>query len=191
MDRQNNAVAELLVRAATAQREANARSAGDAGRARQRQARRRTRDASVRRCYPAAATSVPLARAAVVWLAARAGMSPGRLDAVRLAVSEAVTNATVHAYPWSAGQIHLTATLADGRLTVLVADDGVGPRTPARRPGPGWGVPLMRGCADQVTISERPSGGTLVVIGWNIESAAEPRGETAARPAVTAELAEA
>lgn len=186
MDRQINAVGELLGRAAAAQREANARCA-DASRARRRSQSRRERNSAVRRCYAAVPSSVPLARAAVVRLATQAGMSPGRVDSVRLAVSEAVTNAAVHAYPWSTGQIHLTATLADGRLTVLVADDGVGPRAPARNPGPGWGVPLMSGCSDDIVITERAGGGTLVEIRWTLESPVLPREIKATRTAVIAD----
>ena len=124
-------------------------------------------------------------------LAARAGMSPGQLNAVRLAVSEAVTNAAVHAYPWSTGQIHLTATVADDRLTAVIADDGVGPRTPARSPGPRWGVLLMSRCSDEIAITERGNGGTLVEIRWNLAPIGESRDEGAALPGVTADAVQA
>lgn len=168
MDRQNNAVAELLGRAAAAQDEADELCAQAASLLRKRRAEGQIRGGAVRRCYPATANSVRLARAAVARLAARAEPSAARLDAVRLAVSEAVTNAAIHAYPTLPGQIHLTAALAEGELTVLIADDGVGPRTPPRRPGPGWGWPLMSGCSDSLTITQRGNGGTLVEIRWNL-----------------------
>jgi anti-sigma regulatory factor (Ser/Thr protein kinase) len=168
VDRKNTAVADLLNRAATAQREADFLCARAATLVRHHQPDGRARPGTIRRCYPAQPSSVPLARAAVMRLAMQAGMSPPRLDAVRLAVSEAVTNAAVHAYPSSPGQIHLTAALAQGELTVLVADDGVGPHTEPRNPGPGWGWPLMTSCSDMVTVTERGTGGTLVAIRWNM-----------------------
>ncbi len=48
--------------------------------------------------FPAAPESVPRARALVATYAARAGAEGSRLDAVKLAVSEAATNVVVHAY---------------------------------------------------------------------------------------------
>ena len=171
MDRRKNAVGQLLTRATAAQREADALCVPATTVVGKRGAEGRTREAAVRRCYPAVAGSVPLARAAVARLAARAKPSPARLDAVRLAVSEAVTNAAIHAYPSMPGQIHIPAALATGELTVLIADDGVGPRTPPRRPGPGWGWPLMTSCSDRLTITQRGNGGTLVEVRWNLEPA--------------------
>ncbi len=168
MDRRNHQVAELLQRAAAAQREADAFCAQAAALLRQRRAQGRTREGVVRRCYPAVTTSVPLARAAVARLARRGGMTPDQLDAVRLAVSEAVTNVVVHAYPSSTGPIHVTAVLTADELTVLIADDGVGPRSWPQRPGAGWGWPLLSSSSDVMTISQRANGGTLVEIRWQI-----------------------
>jgi stage II sporulation protein AB (anti-sigma F factor) len=53
-------------------------------------------------------------------------------------VSEAVTNAIVHAYPDGApGQVRLEAWLDDELLTVVVADDGVGMSSGRGSPGLG------------------------------------------------------
>lgn len=171
----NNDVAQVLERAAAAQREADERY-GPAGTPRGHGGPRTARDAIVRRCYPARPEAVPLSRAAVVRLAAQAALDSRRLGAVALAVSEAVTNAVVHAYAEAPGQIHLTAALTGAELTVLVADDGAGPRTPARTPGRGWGWPLISDCCDTVTISERGTGGTQVELRWTMEDSHDPGG---------------
>src|SRR5262249_41471763 len=78
------------------------------------------------RSYPAVAAAVPEARRAVGEFAAAAGVSDKELDAVRLAVAEAVTNVIVHAYGGGSGMIHVNAAVASDELWVLVCDDGCG-----------------------------------------------------------------
>jgi anti-sigma regulatory factor (Ser/Thr protein kinase) len=112
--------------------------------------------------YPAASGSVALARGAVVALAARSGASRAKLDAIRLAVSEAVTNAIVHGYDGDDGTVRLTAGLASGELWVLVSDNGGGFQTASRAPGLGWGMPLIAHASDGFVIAERAYGGTEV-----------------------------
>ena len=48
--------------------------------------------------YPAVPEAVPLARRSLTSVAAAAGAAGERLEEIRLAVSEALTNAVVHAY---------------------------------------------------------------------------------------------
>lgn len=112
--------------------------------------------------YPAVADSVPRAREALSKFAQSAGVSGDQLDAIRLAVSEAATNAVVHAYEGDAGQIQVDAGLASGDLWVLVADDGYGMRPRIDSPGLGVGLSLISQVCDEVTIAKRSSGGTEV-----------------------------
>ena len=49
--------------------------------------------------YPAVASSIPHVRLAVTQLATRSGIKGEPLEAIRLAVTEAVTNVVKHAYP--------------------------------------------------------------------------------------------
>lgn len=109
--------------------------------------------------YPAAAESVRIVRGQISDLAAAAGASGERVQAVRLAVSEAVTNAILHAYRGGPGEIHLTANVVDDELTVLIADDGCGLGEPAQTPGLGWGWKLIADACDALTIAQRSSGG--------------------------------
>src|SRR2546430_17047303 len=90
--------------------------------------------------YPAVASSVSLARRAITAFAVAAGMGGEQLDAVRVAVSAAVTNVVQHAYPDRPGRVEVSAAIASGELWVLIADDGCGLR--ADRPGPGRGLGL-------------------------------------------------
>jgi histidine kinase-like protein len=65
--------------------------------------------------YPAVPETVPLLRRALTDVAAAAGAGGERLEEIRLAVTEALTNAVVHAYrDHDGGQIHLTAAVASG-----------------------------------------------------------------------------
>lgn len=112
--------------------------------------------------YPAVPATVPQARSVVADFAARAGASGKLLDSVRLAVSEAVTNAVVHAYRELPGEVQITAAIAADELWVLIADHGCGHLTPAATPGLGLGLMLMAEASDELVIAERADGGTEV-----------------------------
>jgi anti-sigma regulatory factor (Ser/Thr protein kinase) len=109
--------------------------------------------------YPAVPETVGALRDEIAELAAGAGATGERLQAVRLAVSEAATNAILHAYRGAPGEIHLTASVLDGELTVLLADDGCGLAEPAVTPGLGWGWKLIADACDALTIAQRSVGG--------------------------------
>jgi anti-sigma regulatory factor (Ser/Thr protein kinase) len=109
--------------------------------------------------YPADAEAVVLIRGLVGEMAARAEADVERLAAIRLAVSEAASNAVLHAYNETPGEIHLTAQVVDGELTVLIADDGCGLTGRSPNPGLGWGWKLIADACDDLTIAERGGGG--------------------------------
>jgi serine/threonine-protein kinase RsbW/stage II sporulation protein AB (anti-sigma F factor) len=115
------------------------------------------------RDYSAVAGSVPLARSALVAIAKSAGADDDQLEAVRLAVSEALTNAVIHAYPAArAGRIHVVAWTDRGELIVEIADDGLGFQTHTDTPGLGMGLGLISQVTDDFTIRQPHSGGTAV-----------------------------
>lgn len=93
-------------------------------------------------------------------LAARAGASERAIEAIRLAISEAVTNAVRYAYEGVAGPIHLCAAVSERGLTVTVADEGRGVRPHLDRQGLGLGLALIADAADRVAIAKRSGGGT-------------------------------
>jgi anti-sigma regulatory factor (Ser/Thr protein kinase) len=110
--------------------------------------------------YPAAPESVARARSGVADYATLLGADAEELERIRLTVSEAVTNAVLHAYRGQPGTVQVTAASADGELWVLVADEGCGFQRPAARPGLGLGLALIADAADEFTIVERGGGGT-------------------------------
>jgi serine/threonine-protein kinase RsbW len=114
------------------------------------------------RHYSAVAESVPLARSALVSIARSAGADTEQLEAVRLAASEALTNAVIHGYPRRSGRIHVTAWSSEGELVVEIADDGLGFQTHTDTPGLGMGLGLISQLTDEFTIRQPSSGGTSV-----------------------------
>jgi serine/threonine-protein kinase RsbW len=126
--------------------------------------------------YEAKPESVAHARFAVSEFATEAGATAEQVDAVRLAVSEAVTNAVLHAYRDGAGPIQVTAALATTELWILVADEGGGMQPQADRPGLGLGLGLISQVCDNMAIVPRSGGGIEVQIRFRLEGA-EPSGE--------------
>jgi serine/threonine-protein kinase RsbW len=112
--------------------------------------------------YAAVADSVPVARNALVAVAQEAGARATQLEAVALAVSEALTNAVVHAYPDGPGEIRVSAWLADRELVVVIADDGHGLQAHSEHPGLGLGLGVIATLSDEFDILQPPSGGTEV-----------------------------
>jgi anti-sigma regulatory factor (Ser/Thr protein kinase) len=79
-----------------------------------------------------------------------------RLQAdIALAVTEAVTNVIVHAYPSGrAGQVQVAADVEGGDLEIVVSDDGDGIR-PGSSPGLGAGLSIVAEIAHQFGLRER------------------------------------
>jgi anti-sigma regulatory factor (Ser/Thr protein kinase) len=131
----------------------------------------------VKQSYAAVAASVPTARADVVEFAAAAGITGEQLDAVRLAVSEAITNVVVYAYPARLGHIHVTARVAGGELWVLVADSGCGIHAGRESDGLGLGLALISQLTDGFSVLERSSGGTELRLRFVIEEPGQGTGK--------------
>jgi stage II sporulation protein AB (anti-sigma F factor) len=114
------------------------------------------------------ATNVAVARNAIAELAERVGAA---VDDVKIAVSEAVGNAVVHAYRGGdAGPIRVTGRYKRGRLLVTVADEGIGMTPNPGNPGLRVGIPLITKLCDDVrfTSSDR---GTVVSMSFGAGAA--------------------
>ena len=92
---------------------------------------------------------------------------------IRTAVSEAVTNSTIHAYPNSIGDIRIVAELDSNSITIKIQDFGVGIRDieQARQPffstandesRSGMGFTVMETFMDKVTIESAHAKGTKI-----------------------------
>jgi serine/threonine-protein kinase RsbW/stage II sporulation protein AB (anti-sigma F factor) len=114
--------------------------------------------------WPAVAASVAEARNAVSAFAEAAGASGDALAAVTLAVSEAVTNAVLHAYldREEPGPVEVRARCEADIVVVEVADEGRGmlPRTDS--PGLGLGLPLIAQMTASLEVHDREGGGTEI-----------------------------
>ncbi len=119
--------------------------------------------------YPAVPEAVPLARRLVSDLASAAGAGGERLEEIRLAVSEALTNAVVHAYgDDEPGRFQVVAALAAGELWVLISDDGWGLHAGKDSRGLGIGLSLISRLSDDFAIVNRASGGTEVQMRFDL-----------------------
>lgn len=113
-------------------------------------------------------------RHAVAAYARTAGLVGERLDAVRLAVSETVTNVVLHAYQDGPGEVRVSARVTGDELWVLVSDDGRGPSLPSPRPGLGWGLAFVTDACDHFTLAERAGGGTEAQMVFRLPASRPP-----------------
>jgi serine/threonine-protein kinase RsbW len=102
--------------------------------------------------FPAVPVGVAAIRRAMAEVAADCGMDEVGVGNVRLAVSEAATNAVIHAYRAREGEIRVTAEIAGGELRIVVADDGAGVSPRADSPGIGLGLPIIASVARRMHI---------------------------------------
>lgn len=133
---------------------------------------------NLKESFEATADSVTEARTRLAAFAADAGATTAQIDAVRLAASEAMTNAVLHAYRGEPGAIHVDAGVRSAELWILIADDGCGLEPRADRPGLGLGLGLISQVSDDFAIVSRASGGTEVRIRFNLANLA-PRSPAA------------
>jgi serine/threonine-protein kinase RsbW len=93
--------------------------------------------------FPSTPPGVGAMRREVAAFARRAGMDEEGTSALRLAVSEAATNAIVHAYRDCHGLLEVRAHVDGDELLVVVRDTGSGLAPRPDSPGLGLGMPLM------------------------------------------------
>ena len=101
---------------------------------------------------PARAENVAVVRHAIGGLGEALAIDDQILSDVKLAVTEACTNAVVHAYPDGEGPLEVTAYVGEDRLMLVVRDQGRGivPRTDS--PGLGLGLPLIATLAEALEL---------------------------------------
>ena len=123
--------------------------------------------------FPSRSSNEAFARSAVACFAAQMDPTLEELGDIRTAVSEAVTNCIVHAYPEGLGTIMLRCRiLKDNTLDIVIKDKGVGipdveqARRPAYTTGgserSGMGFTIMESFMTDLEISSAPGKGTSV-----------------------------
>jgi anti-sigma regulatory factor (Ser/Thr protein kinase) len=105
------------------------------------------------RCLTALPGNVARLRRELDMRLAGAGMPADRRAEVALVLSEAVTNAVLHAYHGAdAGPVEVVATFHGEELELTVADRGRGMSPPGPSRGAGLGMSLMTRLADRVGV---------------------------------------
>ena len=123
--------------------------------------------------FPSKSSNEAFARSAVACFAAQLDPTMEELGDIRTAVSEAVTNAIVHAYPNSLGIVTLRCRILKGQiLDIVVKDKGIGiadveqARRPAYTTGgterSGMGFTIMESFMTNLEITSVPGKGTTV-----------------------------
>jgi anti-sigma regulatory factor (Ser/Thr protein kinase) len=85
-------------------------------------------------------------------------MSADAIADVQLAVTEAATNAVMHAYAETAGELTVSATRQDGELAIVIGDTGPGLVERDDSPGLGVGLSIMATVARRLRIVSAPGG---------------------------------
>ena len=129
-----------------------------------------TTDAVKRWSLEAVPATVPFLRAEVTDFAKAAGVAETPLVHVRLALTEALTNAVIHGYgeDGTPGTVDLEVAITSTGIRVVVADTGRGMRPRVNSPGIGIGLPLISAVAESVEIQPRVPQGTEVVIRFSL-----------------------
>ena len=123
--------------------------------------------------FPSRSANEAFARSAVACFAAQLDPTLEELGDIKTAVSEAVTNCIVHAYPDQIGSITLRCRLLkDNVLDIVVKDKGVGipdveqARLPSFTTGgkerSGMGITIMESFMTSLEITSAPGKGTTV-----------------------------
>lgn len=118
-----------------------------------------------------------LRRTVARWLRGH-GVPDDVVSDAQLALSEALTNAAVHAYAaGDPGRVVVEAELrsGDGVLRVVVRDEGGGLAPRPDSPGSGLGMPLMARLTDDLELRVLDAGGTEVEMTFRLAAPATCR----------------
>ena len=131
--------------------------------------------------FPSRSSNESFARSAVSAFAAQLDPTLDELGDIKTAVSEAVTNAIVHAYPDRLGIVQLRARIYDGEfLEISIKDRGCGIEDIKKAMQPlyttggeersGMGFTIMDSFMDRMRVRSHPGKGTTVVMTKRIRS---------------------
>ena len=115
------------------------------------------------------------ARSCVSAFCVGANLSLDELTEIKTAVSEAVTNSVVHAYPNSIGDIKINAKRTDNKIYISITDYGVGIEDIERAREPffttkgdeersGMGFTVMESFMDKIDVKKNKNGGITVYL---------------------------
>ena len=125
--------------------------------------------------FPSRSSNEAFARTAAAAFAAQLDPTMEELGDIKTAVSEAVTNCIVHAYPDRIGRIGMRLRILEGGLLeIYVRDWGLGIEDVERAMTPlyttggeersGMGFTIMESFMDKLTVRSTPGEGTSVIM---------------------------
>ena len=131
--------------------------------------------------FPAKSVNEGFARAAAAAFAAQLDPTLEELGDIRTAVSEAVTNAIVHAYPDTLGRVTMRLRILDGNiLELMIRDSGRGIPDVRQAMEPlystggddrsGMGFTIMQSFTDRLRVRSAPGKGTTVTMTKRIKA---------------------
>ena len=131
--------------------------------------------------FPSRSSNESFARAAAASFAAQMDPTLNELEDIKTAVSEAVTNAIVHAYPDRLGKIVVKARILEDNVLELSVRDwgkGIADVEKARQPlyttggeeRSGMGFTIMESFMDRLTIRSAEGKGTRVTMRRRIQT---------------------
>ena len=134
--------------------------------------------------FPSISRNEAFARGAAAVFAAQLDPTLDELGDIKTAVSEAVTNCIVHAYPDTVGKIRMRLRVLEGGLLEIAVQDwgcGIEDLQRAREPlfttggeeRSGMGFTIMESFMDKLRVRSRPGRGTTVVMQRRVRSRAE------------------
>jgi len=115
------------------------------------------------------------ARSTVSAFCVGANLTLDELTEIKTAVSEAVTNCVVHAYPESIGDIKINVKRTENKIYITISDNGVGiqdiekAREPFYTTKPeeersGMGFTVMESFMDKIDVKQNKNGGITVYL---------------------------
>ena len=123
--------------------------------------------------FPSLSPNVGLSRLVVATFASQLEFTLAEIEEIRVAISEAVSNCVIHAYPQNPGIVELNLTIEEGLLIIQITDFGKGIENieqakqatfstePERM---GLGLVFMESFMDEMVLSSRPQEGTTVIM---------------------------
>ncbi len=121
--------------------------------------------------FPSLPQNVGLTRLVVATFASQLEFTLAEIEEIRVAVSEAVSNCVIHAYPKNPGLVEVVLEIEDGALSISVTDFGKGiedvemakqatfSTEPERM---GLGLVFMESFMDEMSLNSQPQKGTSV-----------------------------
>ncbi len=133
---------------------------------------------NVRLELPNRPENVSLVREMLAGVAEAVPLEDGQLDDIKTVVSEAANNVVLHAYDGAEGPLEVEVYIRDGRLEVVVRDQGGGirPRPAADDQVKGIGLSVIQALTDRTEFRGAIGEGTEVRMEFSVPAARRPAG---------------